>query len=42
MRAVTGVLLPTVGGQSEGALQRLLPVFNTVQVTAAGGQTRTT
>lgn len=39
MRAVTGVLLPSVGGAVEGALQRLLPVFNTVQVTTAGGQT---
>ncbi|MCA0376536.1 MAG: translocation/assembly module TamB [Gemmatimonadetes bacterium] len=39
VRAVTGVLLPTVGGAVEGALQRLLPVFNTVQVTTAGSQT---
>lgn len=39
VRAVTGVLLPSVGGAMEGALQRLLPVFNTVQVTTAGGQT---
>lgn len=39
VRAVTGVLLPSVGGAVEGALQRLLPVFNTVQVTTAGGQT---
>jgi translocation and assembly module TamB len=38
VRAVTGVLLPSVGGAVEGALQRLLPVFNTVQVTTAGGQ----
>ncbi|WP_396204439.1 translocation/assembly module TamB domain-containing protein [Gemmatimonas sp.] len=36
VRAVTGVLLPSVGGAVEGALQRLLPVFNTVQVTTAG------
>lgn len=34
VRAVTGVLLPTVGGAVEGALQKLLPVFNTVQVTS--------
>ncbi|MBU6365467.1 MAG: translocation/assembly module TamB domain-containing protein, partial [Gemmatimonadetes bacterium] len=40
VRAVTGVLLPSVGGAVEGALQRLLPVFNTVQVTTAGGQTQ--
>ncbi|MFN7530563.1 MAG: translocation/assembly module TamB domain-containing protein, partial [Gemmatimonas sp.] len=39
VRAVTGVLLPSVGGAVEGALQRLLPVFNTVQVSTAGGQT---
>lgn len=39
VQAVTGVLLPTVGGAVEGALQRLLPVFNTVQVTA-GSQER--
>ena len=38
VRAVTGVLLPSVGGFVEGALQKLLPVFNTVQVTTAGGQ----
>jgi translocation and assembly module TamB len=40
VRAVTGVLLPSVGGAVEGTLQRLLPVFNTVQVTTAGGQTQ--
>ncbi len=39
VRAVTGVLLPSVGGKVEGALQKLLPVFNTVQVSTAGGQT---
>jgi translocation and assembly module TamB len=39
VKAVTGVLVPTVGGAVEGALQRLLPVFNTVQVTTAGGST---
>jgi translocation and assembly module TamB len=39
VRAVTGVLLPSVGGAVEGALQRLLPGgFNTIQVTTAGGQ----
>jgi len=39
VRAVTGVLLPSVGGLVEGALQQLLPVkFNTVQVSTAGGQ----
>lgn len=37
--AVTGVLLPTLSGAVEGTLQRLLPVFNTVQVSSAGGQT---
>lgn len=30
--AVTGVLGPSLGGFAEGALQRLLPGFNTVQV----------
>lgn len=40
VRAVTGVLLPTVGGAMEGALQRLLPGLNTVQVTTAGGQSQ--
>jgi translocation and assembly module TamB len=40
VRAVTGVLLPSVGGAVEGTLQRLLPVFNTVQVTTAGGQSQ--
>ncbi len=39
VRAVTGVLLPTLSGAVEGTLQRLLPVFNTVQVSTAGGQT---
>jgi translocation and assembly module TamB len=39
VRAVTGVLLPSLGGAVEGYLQRLLPVFNTVQITTAGGQT---
>jgi translocation and assembly module TamB len=38
VQVVTGVLLPSVGGAVEGALQRLLPVFNTVQVTTAGRQ----
>jgi len=40
VKAVTGVLLPTAGGAVEGVLQRLLPVFNTVQVNTAGGQTK--
>ena len=41
VRAVTGVLLPSVGGAVEGALQRILPGgFNTIQVTTAGGQTQ--
>lgn len=34
--AVTGVLLPALSGAVEGTLQRLLPVFNTVQVNTAG------
>ncbi|MEQ1693271.1 MAG: translocation/assembly module TamB domain-containing protein, partial [Gemmatimonas sp.] len=40
VRAVTGVLLPSVGGFGlvEGALNKLLPGFNTLQLTAAGGQ----
>lgn len=38
VRAVTGVLVPTLSGAVEGSLQRLLPVFNTVQVSTAGGQ----
>ncbi|MES2524869.1 MAG: translocation/assembly module TamB domain-containing protein [Gemmatimonadota bacterium] len=38
VRAVTGVLVPTAGGFVEGALQRLLPGLNTVQVNTAGGQ----
>lgn len=38
VRAVTGVLIPTLSGAVEGSLQRLLPVFNTVQVSTAGGQ----
>lgn len=38
VRAVSGVLLPSLSGQVEGTLQRLLPVFNTVQVSTAGGQ----
>lgn len=40
VKAVTGLLLPSVGGAFEGALQRLLPVFNTVQVNTAGGQAK--
>lgn len=37
VRAVTGVLLPSVGGLVEGALQRWLPV-NTIQVSTGRGQ----
>jgi translocation and assembly module TamB len=37
VRAVTGVLLPSVGGFVEGALQRWLPV-NTIQVSTGGSQ----
>ena len=40
VKAVTGLLLPSVGGAFEGALQRLLPVFNTVQINTAGGQAK--
>jgi translocation and assembly module TamB len=40
VRAVTGVLLPSVGGAVEGALQRLLPGVNTIQVITAGGQSQ--
>ncbi|MCU0636499.1 MAG: translocation/assembly module TamB, partial [Gemmatimonadaceae bacterium] len=39
VQSVTNVLLPSVGGFVEGALGRLLPVFNTVQLTTAGGGT---
>ncbi len=38
VRAVTGLIVPTLSGFAEGTLQRLLPVFNTVQVSSAGGQ----
>jgi translocation and assembly module TamB len=40
VRAVTGVLLPSVGGAVEGALQRFLPGLNTIQVLTAGGQSQ--
>ncbi len=40
VRAVTGVLLPTVGGAVEGALQKFFPGINTIQVTTAGGQSQ--
>lgn len=40
VRAVTGILLPSVGGLVEGALQRWLPV-NTIQVSAGRGQQET-
>lgn len=39
VRAVTGLIVPSFGGAVEGYLQRLLPGFNTVQLTTAGGQT---
>jgi translocation and assembly module TamB len=38
VRAVTGVLLPTVGGFAEKQLQRLLPGFNTFQIKTGSGQ----
>ncbi len=38
VRAVTGVLLPSLGGKVEGVLQNLLPGLSTVQVVAGGGQ----
>lgn len=38
VRAVTGVLLPSLGGAVEGALQQLFPGLNTVQLTNVGGQ----
>ena len=40
VRAVTGVLLPSVGGAVEGALQKFFPGINTIQVTTAGGQSQ--
>ena len=40
VRAVTGVLLPSLGGAVEGALQRFFPGINTIQVTTAGGQSQ--
>jgi len=40
VRAVTGVLLPSIGGAVEGALQRFFPGINTIQVTTAGGQSQ--
>ena len=41
VRAVTGALLPSLGGAVEGVLQRVLPGgFNTVQVTTAGRQSQ--
>jgi translocation and assembly module TamB len=41
VRAVTGVLLPSLGGAVEGVLQRVLPGgFNTVQVNTAGRQSQ--
>lgn len=42
VRAVTGLLLPTVGGAVEGALQRILPGdFNTVQVSTGSNESLT-
>lgn len=38
VQALTGVLVPTAGGLVEGKLQQLLPVFNTIEVSTAGGQ----
>lgn len=38
VQALTGVLLPSAGGYVAGALQKLLPVFTTVEVNTAGGQ----
>ncbi len=41
VKAVTGVLLPSIGGTFEGVLQRILPGgFNTLQVNTAGGQNK--
>ena len=40
VRAVTGVLLPSVGGAVEGALQKFFPGINTIQVSTAGGQSQ--
>ena len=40
VRAVTNVLLPSVGGAVEGALQRFFPGLNTIQVTTASGQSQ--
>lgn len=41
VQAVTGLLLPSVGGAVEGALQRILPGnFNTVQVSTTGNESQ--
>ncbi|WP_337172206.1 translocation/assembly module TamB domain-containing protein [Gemmatimonas aurantiaca] len=41
VRAVTGLLLPSVGGALENKLQRILPGnFNTVQVSTAGNESQ--
>lgn len=37
VRTVTSVLAPSLSGAMEGTLQRVLPVFNTVQVSSGGG-----
>lgn len=38
VKTVAGVLASSVGGFFEGGLQRLLPVFSTVQLNTAGGE----
>jgi translocation and assembly module TamB len=38
VKAVTGVLLPTVGGLAEGQLQRWIPGLSTLQVKTGNGQ----
>ena len=40
VRAVTGVLIPSVAGAVEGALQRFLPGLNTIQVLSSSGQSQ--
>lgn len=41
VQAVTGLLLPSVGGAVEGALLRILPGgFNTIQVSTAGNESQ--
>jgi translocation and assembly module TamB len=38
VKAVTGILLPSLGGIVQPGLQKLLPYFNTVEINTAGGQ----